>query len=291
MNRVLVAVCAISLAIFPAAVAQAPTSSVPEDLRAAGQAVVDYAKAIPDPILQVAYDTNRKINSSDAQLRDWIKEDRATIAKASQTLATLKLPLSKGAGLDVGFALKRMRDGAKANVVTAGVVVDSFEAMLAAMRVGDCAGYAAKAEAYDKARRELRAFSTWEDVEAIQAFVIRFAGFPPPDKLMQVKAISSKKDLMLKLAGDLAAPLRCPMPAITFEMEAEVPFLGSGGTGNGVHAYVRVTSTTDPTRTAAIEALYKDFVVPEAYRFSGSSDFNGPLKFNWDGRVLSPAAE
>ena len=278
-----------ALAFASAAHAQQPERTFPDDVRAAGQAAYDYAKALPNFYLQTNETVDWLLNKTPAQLRDFIARDRATIAKSTDALAKLKLP-AKAKDFDVTFALKSMRDAAAAKLVAGNKTIDALGAMIDAQAAGDCAAYATHTDSLRQAHQELRAVELWRDMEAIDAFISRFASRPAREELMSVRP--APYDHKQLLADHLAASLRCPLPAAGVEIEVvSIPFLATARPDDKVYVHARVTSGVDASQRQEIERRFASYPLQDIWRFKTWKDMKLPLNFRWDGQVLSPVTE
>lgn len=293
MRRLLVLGCAVSLSAMSLAHAQTPADKVPEDLKRAAQAVLDYAKAVPDPHMVISTDIKSYLNSPLSQIETWIARDRAELAKGRQDLAALKLPVSKVKGFDLTFALVDLREDAEANLARVSEGLDAIEAMIRTRRGPDCAAYKTHADLFDKAARDVRLHSTWQAIDTLQTLLARHAGGEPPQPLLQVAPPAMTHGSRMKLlANELAAALRCPLPAESFEIEVTAPSLAAAiHSFDKVYADTRVISGLEGDRRAAIEMRMSNFEVPNPARFSKWEEARQPLKFKWDGQVLAPVLE
>lgn len=292
MNRLLVVACAAGLVLFPAASAQTPAESIPDELRAAGQAALDYVKSVPAPRATMFYDAKTLLNSSSEQLRKRIDEDRAQIAKAREALEALELPTLKTKDFDVSFALKRMRDNAGADIAIASKQVDALDAMIVAQKKGDCSAYATQAQVFEETNRKLTFSSTVNDRSVLQQFLARYAGVEKSPELMLASVAPVSDAALLKHAANtLAVSLRCPRPDVSFDIDVSISLLAGAQPPKRYSTAVRVTSSMNASQRGSIESRFDNFGDAVAGNAGRLAQLKQPLKFHWDGHVLAPVIE
>ncbi len=233
-------------------------------------------------------------NVSMSTLRQTLAAERERLKESRSKLKAMTIPTSDVKGFEVTVALEDMRRRAELMIDAAGDVVTAMEAMQAAQIAGHCAVFAQQEAAMLAARRRMYEVgaSINTGTDDLQDFIGSFAGGdrklklnPAPPKYDPVADNARKRGY---LAAELAVPLRCPLPDISFVLEVKLPKTPGGRVVESMTPEIRVISISDPAQRSAIEGRFKDFIVRPTYQYAGWALLGQPLRFKGVDQHMAP---